>query len=915
MIRVFIIDDRLTYTGAIETALDSEPNIEVVGVTSDGYQAIAKIEVLQPDLVLVNLEMSDISGLEIIRLVRLVCQQNYDIKVLVLSDRDRHDLASEVINAGAKDYLPKDLAPQEIVKAIRFACRQNAGKISTINNNYLSLTNTLPKGQSIQRRLEYPIAEAVANERASQNFSRPKEFDFSYLLKVFKRRYPPALIGFSAVLLGAVLYLIFAQRNYQAVALISLEDRRESVSELGKDLSSIAGSNEYSPLANQARLIKSMPVINSAINNLTQEQNADLLQQISPDDISSNLNISVIPNTNILEVSYLNSQPKTAALILNEVIDTVIAKNTDTIRSQASTVRQFLSQKVNEQSKELKQLETSENLYRAQNGIVNLDNQTANLVNSLNSLENQEQDLFAQIKEQEAKANNFKQLAKVDNSKAAYSVGTVTQDRQLENLRTQLTKIESEVAAARSKFTNNHPVVVDLQERKAEILNLYQQQVSKTLGEGATLTSRFTANRSSQQKDGINQEVLSQLIAVENQLEADRNKLQAIQLEKEKLSDRINALPAKVQSLTELVRQRQQADENLQFLQRKLEEARITEAQLLSNIQIVEPARMPSAPHSPRTPLVLAVASLTGTIFATGIILLLEKIDRTIYDGTEIEKQLDIPFLATLPNLADGDSQVDLSKPYSVDEEYYLYSLDRIKLFLQDKKLYEPYRTLLKRLESTTQYKLQTVVITSAIAREGKSVVAAHLGAVSAMLNRRTLIIDAHLNQPSQHNLLGVSHQPGLAEIVTDGFPLEKVIQSTELANLSVLPAGDLICNSCAVVESAALEILIQQAKTQYDLVIIDAPSVSSNGDAQTLANYGDGLVMVTRPLHTKIDILKHHVVELKKNQAPIIGFVIDNAGQQERSTGDRQDRNYKQSLLPRARDRHNDRQHTQGVS
>jgi Mrp family chromosome partitioning ATPase len=104
-----------------------------------------------------------------------------------------------------------------------------------------------------------------------------------------------------------------------------------------------------------------------------------------------------------------------------------------------------------------------------------------------------------------------------------------------------------------------------------------------------------------------------------------------------------------------------------------------------------------------------------------------------------------------------------------------------------------------------------------------------------------------------------------------------------------VLAAGNSTCNSCVVVESPAIASLLQEAARQYDLVIIDAPSISSNCDAHSLSQYSNGLVMVTRPFYTTIDALERTVVDLKKNNAPVIGFVINNADEQkQKSLGDR---------------------------
>jgi capsular exopolysaccharide synthesis family protein len=173
-------------------------------------------------------------------------------------------------------------------------------------------------------------------------------------------------------------------------------------------------------------------------------------------------------------------------------------------------------------------------------------------------------------------------------------------------------------------------------------------------------------------------------------------------------------------------------------------------------------------------------------------------------------------------------------------------------------------------------------VVTSAIAQEGKSLVASHLGAVAAMLSKKTLIIDGHLLQPKQHNWFDLEVQPGLTDTVTDKFSLSKAVQSTDIENLSVLASGISTANSCMVMESPAMETIIQEASMEYDFVIIDTSPATASYDAYTLDKYSDGLLLVTQPLYTPLNLLEETVAELKKNRTSIIGFVTNNTDEKQ---------------------------------
>ena len=875
MIRILIVDDRKSIRENIKLILSTEPQFEIVGTAHDGYEGIELAQMLNPDIVLMDLEMPRLDGL---MATKIISQKNPAINIIILTIRDENELLLQALNAGAKGYLLKNSDVREIINTINLIYEGNNQnrKLNTVQNinnelQQLSLPASADSNLSLvpipQVNSPNPIESNLPWETLeNRSIVSGSKSNFDIFLSILKRRYPPALIGFFSVLLGAIIYLTFAKRTYQATASLILQDRQESISELGRDLSSIKESQEYSPLASQIESIKSTSVLTNALENVELPKNySEGISLETIEQVKSKLAISVIPNTNIIEISYVDDDPEFAAELLNEIVIAVRKRNTENIREEAGSVRKFLEQEITKQKDEVAQISSAENSYRQEQGIISLDNQTSNLVNNLSELEIQSQELSAQIKEQESKVNNLKQVANVDDAQSAYIEGKVGQDSQLEELRQRLVDIDARLAAATANFTDNNPAVIDLKEEKENTLALYQQQIDRLVGEGTIVSpSKIASNIGSQTEDGIGESVLQDLITNQVQLDADREKLQAVQAQINRIKERISLLPAKVQSLTDLVSQQEQASESLKFLQRKLEEAKIAEAQLVSNLQIAERATVPSSPYAPNVPAVLAIALFMATILMTAIILLLEKIDQTLYDGAEVEQDLNLPFLTALPNLSD-----------------YEQNPSHVASFLNDRTLYEPYRFLLKRLESYQQNGYKAIVVTSAIAGEGKSTVASHLGIVSAMLSKRTLIIDAHLHAPKQHKFLKAKLQPGLKEVVTGGLNWQEAVQPTKIENLSLLASGNSGSDSWMILESPQMQIILQQASRQYDLIIIDTPSVDNSCDAYTLSNYSSGMMMVARSFYSSKNVLEQTVLDLRKNNVSIIGFVVNNADKQ----------------------------------
>jgi len=116
MIRILLCDDQPVVTMGMSTILGSAADLEVVGVASDGVEALQKTETSRPDIVLMDLKMPLINGVEATRKIR---ETHPDVKILVLTTYDQDEWIFDAIRAGAAGYLLKDTPPTDLIKAIR----------------------------------------------------------------------------------------------------------------------------------------------------------------------------------------------------------------------------------------------------------------------------------------------------------------------------------------------------------------------------------------------------------------------------------------------------------------------------------------------------------------------------------------------------------------------------------------------------------------------------------------------------------------------------------------------------------------------------------------------------------------------------------------------------------------------------
>ena len=115
-VRVLIADDHPIVREGLATVLDQEEDLEVVGQAGNGREAVSQVGTLHPDVVLMDLQMPEMDGVEAIRIIK---EQSPDVRVIILTTYETDEYIFRGIEAGARAYLLKDAPPAEVIKAIR----------------------------------------------------------------------------------------------------------------------------------------------------------------------------------------------------------------------------------------------------------------------------------------------------------------------------------------------------------------------------------------------------------------------------------------------------------------------------------------------------------------------------------------------------------------------------------------------------------------------------------------------------------------------------------------------------------------------------------------------------------------------------------------------------------------------------
>ena len=334
----------------------------------------------------------------------------------------------------------------------------------------------------------------------------------------------------------------------------------------------------------------------------------------------------------------------------------------------------------------------------------------------------------------------------------------------------------------------------------------------------------------------------------------------------------IEAAQTQVESLNALPERTAAQDAALDNLQSRLASLRSTLAALLavstgdaSNLlTVIEPATAPTEPISPNRFQNTFLGAALALLIAAGVIAAAE----LLYDGVrDSDTVLEATGLSTL-------GAITRMKGNRTGAEMYQLAA----LLYPRSSVAEAYRALRTNVEfSSVDEPIRTLLVTSSMPNEGKTVTAANLAVVFAQAGRRVLLVDVDLRKPGVHLIFDLPNAHGLTTLLrNDEASLDAIAQPTEQENLRVLTTGPLPPNPAELVGSQRMRKVIELLTGSEDLVIFDSPPLQAVTDAAILGSFLDATVFVIDARQSRRRAVRVGRESLAKAGANVLGAVLN---------------------------------------
>ena len=564
--------------------------------------------------------------------------------------------------------------------------------------------------------------------------------------------------------------------------------------------------------------VKSLMNAASAGNDALQDR--EVRERVAPSIVAANQTVRVVSGSRLVDISYADPDPHRAQLVANAYAQAIVAANLDKRLHANVYAKAFLEDQLSQLKVRLEDAEKAVISFAEKEEFV-LTSDKASMAEANLSAANAA--LGALIAERIKAEQLWRQVDAVDE----LNIPQFLLDAVIQGHRTARNALDSEYKEKLETFKPAHPTMIALRGRMKEV----DRQIAAEI---KTIKASHKA-------------AFQQVLRQETETRARIEELRVETLDLQRRGIQYNNLRREANAIRTLY-------EGLMQRHREVDVAGGIGA---NNIFMVERASHPGTPSSTNLSRALMIALMLGLGGGLGAALLLERLDDAVRSPDQVERLSGLPTLGVIPELGGKDNvETAVMNPRSLVAEAYRSTCTALQF-------------------ATVQGLPRSVLVTSAVQGEGKSIASLAIGRHYANMGLRVLIVDADLRNPSMHRKLALHNSVGLVNYLADERPAAETFQQTDLPQLKFMAAGPLPLNAADLLASPRLHSLLSVGLESFDLIVIDCPPVMGLADAQLLSNAAAATLFVVGAGQTRPAQIRGAIRRLQLTRSPLVGTVL----------------------------------------
>lgn len=674
-----------------------------------------------------------------------------------------------------------------------------------------------------------------------------QEAGYGQLVSVLVRRRFLLLSVLLGVLSIAAFLTLITKPTYKSSMQLLVEPNYQSKSAPGQQKpteSEFTDSNVEVDIATQINLMTSSILLQQTVTllqpkyptiNVKEIKDSLELMQVQGQDGSSKK-----VGTKIVEVFYTDNDPIKTHTVLSTIQQVYQDYNLEQQKLRLAKGLTFINEQLPLIQNRVNQAEDALELFRKRYNLIDPESQAKALTDALNRIRQEQQTNNHEIEQTRSRLNALQQKLAQSPQNALIS-SRLSQSSRYQNLLNEIQKTELALAQQRTRYLDDAPSVQLLLEQVQKQRELLNAEMERVVGANPLPTASEDISNVGQQGQ-LDVELAGELVEAQTNLVSFQANAQSLAAAEQQISAELQEFPSLLAEYNRLLPEVAVNRETLKQLMTARQELSLQLARGGFDWQLVEQPQLGEqiSPSAKKNLLLGVVVGLTLGCFAAFV---REAIDDAVHTSDELKKQVALPLLGVIPELSQarisGSSlNLSLSKPQPEILSMICWQGFRDSLDL----LYKNIRLL------NSTFPLKSLVITSALAGEGKTTLALGLAVTAARLHQRVLLIDTDLRRPNLHKQLKLPNEVGLSTLLTSDrtLPCHRSIQLFG-AHIDVLTSGPTSLDPVQLLSSPRMRDLMLMFEENYDLVLLDAPSVIGTVDAIQTASFCSGVLLVGR--------------------------------------------------------------------